>query len=329
MASACLAGLAAQHRASEVEVVVVGDVAGVIVPAGLATTSIPLADLHTNLRRDTAIRLLSTPLIALLDDDTVPQPGWLDAALTVDPCASIIVTGPEHAFLHHPTAQLIEAVSSSILTEGSLAHRVETRREVGWTDVPFSNVVLPRHVIETAGGLALDQPADIDDLEFMLRARCTATFLNDPALLVVHDRYPASIADLLRYRWRVRRRVGEKLVTHPWLYWRIPPAVVVATAPTTGLVALRLLGSKRTLGLGSTLYGAILGAQAVIGLRRVGLRRTPAFVGLTVALHIVNITAVQVGIIKALVGRAGTGRYDGRDTDWTPQNQTPTPVKTS
>jgi len=316
MASACLAGIATQADAGSVLVVVVGNVDGIVVPDKLQTILVPLAELHTNVRRDAALQRLSTPLVALLDDDTVPQPGWLAAALAVDPVAQIIVTGPEHAFLEHPTAQLIEAVSSSILTEGSLAHRVETRRPVGWTDVPFSNVVLPRLVIETAGGLALDQPADVDDLEFMLRARRVATFLNDPELVVVHDRYPPRISDLLHYRWRVRRRVGEKLVTHPWLYGRIPPAVVVATAPTAGLLTLHLLGWRRGMSLGAVVYGAVLAAQAAIGIRLVGARRTPAFVGLTIALHATNIAAVQVGIVKALLGRPGTGRYDGRDHEW-------------
>ncbi len=315
MARACLEGLAAQPGAASIEVFVVGSVRGIDPPPGLDVTLIEHADLHTNRRRQAAIDRARAPLVALLDDDTVPLPGWLEAALAVDPDARVVLTGPEHTYRDHPTAALIEAVTSSVLTEGSLAHRVRTRRDVGWTEVPFANVVLPRRVLDEAGGLGLDIPADADDLEFTQRCRHVATFRNEPDLLVIHDRYPPTIRHLLHYRWRVRRRVGEKLITLPSVYGHIPQALVLAGAPPAGLLVLAV-GKRRAARLAGAAYGALLVAQAAVGVRRVGWRRTPAFVGVTVALHAVNLGAVQVGLARALAGRASTGRYDGRDHEW-------------
>ncbi len=42
-----------------------------------------------------------------------------------------------------------------------------------------------------------------------------------------HDRYPDSVPDSLRYRFRLRRRTGEKLVSHPWLYGRVLPVLAL------------------------------------------------------------------------------------------------------
>lgn len=72
--------------AEVVEIVVAGDVDGVD-PAELpvGTTLVPVVPRHANTRRNAALARTTAPRIAFLDDDAVPRPGWLEAALAADP----------------------------------------------------------------------------------------------------------------------------------------------------------------------------------------------------------------------------------------------------
>ena len=81
------------------------------------------------------------------------------------------------------------------------------------------------------GLLATDIPWDMDDFEFCHRARSIVTFENVPELEIAHDRYPDSVKAFLAYKWRLRVRTGEKLISHPSLYGRIPSVLLCALLP--------------------------------------------------------------------------------------------------
>ena len=53
----------------------------------------------------------------------------------------------------------------------------------------------------------------------------------------MHNRYPDSLLDLVRYKWRLRLSTGEISITHPGIYWRVIP-VEAEILPVAGLLLL-------------------------------------------------------------------------------------------
>lgn len=302
-ASGCLSALAQQAGADDVEVAVVGDVDGVVVPDGLATQLIACATRHPNVRRNVGIAATAAPLVALVDDDTEPLDGWVSRAMGVDPDGSDAVVGREVPLRDTPTATLLHAVCSSVFTEGTRAHVHGSAAAVAWTDASFCNLVVPRALFASAGIPSTEVAADVDDLEWSLRVRDRVRFVADPHLVVRHDRYPDSVAAFLRYRWRLRTRGGQKLVTYPGIYWRIPQMGVLVAAPWLGLAVAGALGPRRAWRLGWSAWGALALAQVPAARRFGGWRAWPAFVGIATALQVISVVGVQAGLVAALLGR--------------------------
>ncbi len=303
-----LDALAAEPEGAGIEVFVVGE--GPETPPGpdrwpFPVTWIPMEERHANRRRNAGIGRASAPRIAILDDDAVPEPGWLDAALTVEPGELLIRTGPERPYRTDPTASLAFAVYASPVGEVSSGHHARRASPVAWYRVPFSNFVAGAEVFERIGLPREDIPWDMDDFDFCLRARGVVAFEADPALRVRHDRYPSNLRDFLSYVKRLRVRTGEKVVTHPGIYLRIPAVVACAAIPwvaAPAVLAAPPLGAAASLG-----YMGLLASQVPHAVRQVGWRRVPAFLGLMAAVHGVTVAGVQVGMVRAAVRRLRGG----------------------
>ena len=291
-----------------IEVAVAGDV-GDVDPAHLPVPVrlIPIADRHTNVRRAAAIAATTAPLLAFLDDDATPMATWLEAALAVDPAASVVVTGPEEPASQTAAARLVHSVSSSRLAEATRAHTSPVAATVGWHEVPFCNCVVPRSVVAAVGPPSHSVAWDADDFEFFHRAREVATFRTDPELRITHDRYPDSVPAFLRAKWALRVRSGEKLVAHPGLYLSVPATVLAGVAPPFAALGLLAAGRRRRslLRAGIVAYGLALATTVPGAVRRTGARSVPRHLGVLVGLHVVTATGVQVGLVRALLGRAG------------------------
>ncbi len=302
MASEVLAALAADPDAGRLEVALAGAVDAVVVPDGLAVTLLRCDATHPNVRRNLAIAATVAPLVAMLDDDAAPAPGWVAAALAVDPTSTTVQTGPEVPWRTSETALLLHAVCGARVAEGTAAHLHQQEGSVAWTDVPFCNVVVPRHLLERTGLLPVEVPADMDDFAWLVTMRGVAAFRSVPQQVVRHDRYPDGVGELLRERWRLRRRTGEKLITHPGVYLRVPQAVAALAAPWVGVAVV--VRRPRLAAAGAIAYGALV-ATALPPLRRHGgwqaVRRG---LPLIPALHASTIVAINLGVARALAGRA-------------------------
>lgn len=300
---ACLRGLEEQRGEGAFEVIAVGDVEDVrFNPARYLLTLIPCGQLHANVRRNIGLARSRGALVAFLDDDTIPDPHWVETAVTLDPEGAIILTGPERPVATGKKAQLIYAVSRSRLGAGTKAHINLRREPVGWYQVPFCNCVLPRRVIELAGPPAEDIPWDMDDFEFCLRAREVADFANEPRLSLRHDRYPDSVSDYLRYRFRLRRRTGEKLVSHPWLYGRILPVLAVAAFPWAAFLLTVLLSGQALFfwAFMATVYSVGLLGHIPAAFGHGGWKTILPYLGLMAAHHAVTFSGVCLGTLTGL-----------------------------
>ncbi len=300
---ACLQGLEEQQGEGCFEVIAVGDVDGVRFEAArFALTLVPCGQVHANVRRNLGLSHSRGSLVAFLDDDTIPDAHWVETALTLDPESLTILTGPERPVATGKQAQLIYAVSKSRLGAGTKSHINPRREAVCWYQVPFCNCVLPRRVIKLVGPPAEDIPWDMDDFEFCMRAREVADFANEPRLSLRHDRYPDSVPDYLRYRFRLRRRTGEKLVSHPWLYGRILPVLAVAAFPWAAFLLTVLLSGQALFfwSFVASFYGVGLLGHIPAAYGHGGWKTILPYLGLMAAHHAVTLTGVSLGTFTGL-----------------------------
>ncbi len=307
----CLDGLDGQEGSDELEVFVVGDVPDPRPEPrwSFPVTWIPCADRHANVRRNLGIEASSAARVAILDDDTVPQPGWVAAALELDAADLCIRTGPEGPVRTDRTARLLHAVYANPIGEVSSAHHTAAAQPVAWYQIPFSNFVASRRVFDQLGLPATDIPWDMDDFDFCIRGRGSVRFEADPRLEVLHDRYPSSVRQFLKYVARLRIRTGEKVVTHPGVYLRIPAVSAAAGAAWLGPAACLLLPPVALAGaLG---YAGLMTAQVPTAARAVGLRDAPRYLLVLTAIHGLTLGGMQYGMVRA-AGRKLKIRRGGR-----------------
>ena len=306
-----LKGLAAQTEGREIEAFVVGRLPEPLPGASrfpFPVDWIATEQTHPNHRRNLGIERCRARRIAMLDDDAVPLQGWLDAALSLPEQGMVIRTGPESPARQSAGARLVHAVYSSPVGEVSSGHHTSRAKGVAWYQVPFSNFLTTRELLDAYGPLDEDIPWDMDDFDLCFRARKTAAFEADPRLRVSHDRYPDSPRDFLRYMARLRLRTGVKLVTHPRVYWRVPAVAACACFPWTAAVCIALEPMLAPAGLGA--YAVLLACQLPRAAGTVGLRRAGRYLALATAVHATTLACVQVGILKGLAGLPGRGRRD-------------------
>ena len=294
--------LAADAGSVPYELLVAGDVAGL--GAGLdpdrwpaPTTLIDCDTIQLNLMRRLMASRARGQVIAFLDDDAVPQPGWLSVAATLPPDSTEVWTGPERPTRSTPGALLAAEIGASVLAEGYRGHVGVGDHPVRWYEAPFCNLVVGRELLERVGLPDPQMVWDLDDFDFCRRAALHgATFRTRDDLCILHDRYPADTREWLARKARERRRTGEKLIRYPSIYLRIPSVVVAATAPwaLVGLAALTVRRRRALLVPFGLAYATAVAAEALRNGRR-GRRATEFALGM-VALHVVSTAALQLGI---------------------------------
>jgi hypothetical protein len=191
-------------------------------------------------------------------------------------------------------------VAQNYFSEATKAHVNRECEPVSWRDVPFCNCVIPRHFL-AAGALDTAIPWDMDDFHFFSGLRDRAVFLNIPELSITHDRYPDSITGFLKYKWRLRARTGEKLVTHPGIYCRIAPLLFSGALPWLVLpsAALSPVFTLRLIAALAVLYALLFALQLKEAYKH-GFRSGAIYMGLLLSLHCLSVLAIQAGILKAL-----------------------------
>ena len=213
--------------------------------------------------RNTGLLNVSTDLVAFLDSDCVPGPGWIErlAAHLADPVVAAVAprivavpAGPSWAGRYTTAACCLDL--------GEAQARVVPGTGVAY--VPAAALLVRRAALVQAGGPGVFDPAlrwgeDVDLVWRLHRAGWRIRY--DPAVRVSHHEprgWPALLARRFRYGTSAAplasRHSGQvpPLVLHPW------PALTVA-----GLLA----GNPAVAGLGFT--GSVLAMRAT--LHRAGL----------------------------------------------------------
>jgi glycosyltransferase involved in cell wall biosynthesis len=312
--SACLEGLKNQVGCKRFEVIVVGDIKCLEgLGEGLDIKLIACEEKHACVRRNIGIATSTGPLIAFLDDDTIPGERWVSTAVSQAGGIPKVLTGPEQPIVRGKVSELVFAVSQNRFAEGTRAHVCKVRKSVHWSDAPFCNFVIHRSVFDEVGMLATDIPWDMDDFEFCHRARSIVTFENVPELEIAHDRYPDSVKAFLAYKWRLRVRTGEKLISHPSLYGRIPSVLLCALLPWLLLSSFWIVQIPASEWGAALLlvYVAILTTQLGTAYRFAGMPNVIPYLAVIVALHVVTGLGVQVGLMR---GVAVSKRPDNLET---------------
>jgi GT2 family glycosyltransferase len=269
----------------------------------LSSTKVPVTLIESdpsqlNQTRQLLVEMARGPVLAFLDDDAVPQPGWLRAAASLPPQSTEIWTGPETPTRSTPGALLAAQVGASILAEGYWGHIGVGDRPVRWYEVPFCNLILRRELLEQVGMPDSDMVWDLDDFDFCRRAAAQgATFRTRQDLSIRHDRYPDRISQWLTRKARERHRTGSKLVRYPAIYVQIPSVVLAAALPWAGLVVLGAAGRRRwqIASVCGAAYLIAVGGEAK-SRQRSGQSGLKFAAGL-IALHLTSTAALQAGLV--------------------------------
>jgi len=194
--------------------------------------------------RNIGWRRASAPLIAFIDDDCVPQPGWL-AALTG--AFAIGAGGPEVDIVQGPTLPFPEQAAG----RGPFAVFVWVDRDCGRYET--CNIAYRRARLEELGGFDESfgtvggAPVWGEDVDLGWRAReAGARIVFEPAALAHCQVHPS---DYLAYLRQIRRHDGlvRNVARHPGLRRYYPAGLFLqASHPISvlGLAGLMVLSSR-------------------------------------------------------------------------------------
>jgi GT2 family glycosyltransferase len=190
------------------------------VPRPLIARTIEMMEPHPAAMRNTGAQIACGGVLAFLDDDAVPPPGWAAAALElVPPAGCIVAGGPNRDGRSNWRFRLAQAIQEHPLLEGLVSHRAAERlRDVGIHDLPLCNLVVPKALFERLGGLSSATSYFLDDVDFNARAKAAgARLVLSPDLSIHHDLRPL-IWPYLEYKFHTRYMIGRLLCERPDLY---------------------------------------------------------------------------------------------------------------
>ncbi|GAA4819749.1 mycofactocin biosynthesis glycosyltransferase MftF [Actinomycetospora corticicola] len=221
--------------------------------------------------RNTGARACTTPLIAFLDSDVVPEPGWLDTLLghLADPAVGVVAPrivafsdgGPENAVTRYERRR-------SSLDLGARPAPVTARSRVAY--VPSAALVVRRE----AFGDGFDEAMPVaEDVDLVWRIAAAGWRLRyDPAARVAHE-HRAHVRAWLARKAFYGTGAAPLARQHPR---RVPPVALASwTAATVALLGVQRPWSSAAAGV----VTLVATARLARGLRRPGepwLRVTPS-----------------------------------------------------
>ena len=300
----CLDGFNQQQTNYEFEVIAIGAVSenNIIINPKYKLTLIPCSDTHANLRRNIGVRQANANIIGLLDDDCIPEPSWIQQA--VKNSTRGIITGYEIPYNKEENfSNLSHKILSSKFGEFTRTHINTKEEKVNWYDIAFCNCIMPKKAWELTNGFSEKIPWDMDDFHFCYRMRNNYLFFNQPDLIVKHDRYPNSFAKLMQYKWKLRKRTGEKIITHSEIYCRVPSVVVAALAPYLLFIILSVcfLLCPEFLLIAVLLYMLPPVIISTNGFHIFRWKEILISILIYSGVHIVTVLAIQAGMLKAFI----------------------------
>jgi mycofactocin system glycosyltransferase len=237
--------------------------------------------------RNTALALIDTDLVALLDSDCTPSPDWIERLAGHLADSEVAIAAPRVVPALTNTSARRYAAACGSLDLGSREARVVPRSPVAY--VPTAALVARRHaLLEIAcDGAVFDESMRYgEDVDVIWRLHARGWRIRfDPSVTVRH-REPATWPELLVRRYRYGTSAAPLSRRHPGL---VTPAVV-RPLPLLAVAAL------------ATRHRAVAVAAFAVGVERA--RRTLAAAGLDQPSSVVTNTrvvgATWVGISRYL-----------------------------
>lgn len=299
----CIAAFEKQLGNYSFEVIGVGDVESISC-SNQFLKLIPLSNPHPNARRNAGIQHADGSLIALMDDDAAPTPNWVAVAIeTALNNKGKVITGPE---IPPPGAAPFAVLTHRVLSSGTVElnqiHVNTYFAPVKWYEVPFCNCVFDKSLWQSVNGLNETIPWHMDDFHFFFQHRKQTEFINAPALLIQHNRYPETFSQLLAYKWKLRKETGEKLVMHPNIYFRILPVTIAFIAPAPALFMLvpGALYCPWVMVIAAAIYFAGAFIVAMKAVEKTTVYNMVASMAILTGIQIITILAMYTGFVTAL-----------------------------
>ncbi|MBI4369969.1 MAG: glycosyltransferase [Elusimicrobia bacterium] len=297
----CLGSLARQNIDRDLfEVIAVGH------PLPEAATEpnvflVPCLPKHPSIRRNLGIFQAKGRLLGFLDDDAVVPPDWLENAWEQYQKGRVVFTGPETPKIMTAAAGLAAAASSSLIVEGLQAHVLTSEKQVPFYDVPLCNCFVTRSLFQQVGKFNETIDWHADDVEFFYRVqKFGVACWNIPELCIRHDRYPPSLGEFLKYKYRTRIFTGWNTVRLARIYLKIPAIGLFLVGHF--LLAVMALAAPRALPFLFLIYAGILHA-AQWRLLKKGIFFYIKAVALTILIHLAIVAGFWHGALKALAPR--------------------------
>jgi hypothetical protein len=302
----CISGFAAQAGNYWFEVIGVGAVEGIESPYPFVKL-LPFKNPHPNTRRNEGVRNAAATLIALMDDDAVPTASWVQTAIeTATGSKGKVITGPEvppsnaswFAFLTH-------RLLSSGVVEFTQTHINTAFTKVKWYEVPFCNCVFEKNLWQSTSGFSETIPWHMDDFHFFFGHRHHTSFMNVPNLLIEHNRYPESFKKLIAYKWKLRKETGEKLVTHPQMYFRALPVAIASIVPLPVFIILLFaaLYYPSAIAIAAVFYLAVVFVVCLTAIKKATIGNLLTAVAILGSIQVVTVAAIYAGFSKQLFNK--------------------------
>jgi glycosyltransferase involved in cell wall biosynthesis len=237
----CLAGLARQSYRN-FEVIVLPDEPAPDYPWPPEVRVIPTGRQRPAEKRNTGIDAARGAVVALLDDDAIPVPGWLDHAVkyfSLDDVGGVGgpgVTPPSDPWL----AQMGGRVYANKLVSGDCRYRYHPDRIRTTDDLPSCNLMIRTDLLRELGGFRTDfWPGEDTILCADVVHRLGKRIIYDPWVSVEHHRRPLFLPHL--------RQIGRYAMHRGYFVRRFPatsrrigymaPSAFVLGLVTGGIVA--------------------------------------------------------------------------------------------
>lgn len=161
--------------------------------------------------RNTGARLASTELVAFLDSDTVPQPGWLDALLPQFSDPGVVAVAPRIRSMPGNDALACYEADRSSLDLGDRPAPVRPMSRVSY--VPSAALVVRRSALAAAGWF--DPTLRFgEDVDLVWRLLEHGAVRYQPAAVVSHEPRP-SLRAWLRQRYEYGTSAAPLAARHP------------------------------------------------------------------------------------------------------------------
>ena len=266
----CVAALDGERRAcpgARLEAIVLPDE-----PTGEAwpdwVREIPTGRVLPSDKRNIGIRAARGEVVAFLDDDARPLPGWLDRALRwfADPAVGAVggpaVTPPEDPFAAKMSGRVYE---SPLVSAGARRRYVPTAARDD-DDLPSCNLLVRADLLRDLGGFNSENwPGEDTVLCLQIVHRLGRRLVYEPAAVAAHHRRPLfgphlrQVSRYARHRGYFSRKFPE---TSRRIAFFVPSLLLLGTVGTLACAALAPF--SRAAGVLAAVGGGVLALYALL-----------------------------------------------------------------